>query len=146
MTAARIAQAVLDDLTAAGYVVLCEKSYRQAQERQRVAECRREAEERAAESARAWARDCLTEERRLRERITHVYSVARAHGATFVELAGARVQVSWVDHDPDDGDIHETGWIIRVDGDQAVINCDCGPRTVQRPLAELTLQPGPVAS
>lgn len=75
-------------LEANGYVVLREKSYRQAQERQRVAEALMVAAEDAAEGARVWARDCLAEERRLRERNTHVYGVARAHGATLVELAG----------------------------------------------------------
>lgn len=75
-------------LEADGYVVLREKSHRQAQERQRVAEALMVAAEEAAESARVWARNCLAEERRLRDRITHVYGVARAHGATLVELAG----------------------------------------------------------
>lgn len=73
-------------LEANGFVVLREKSYRQAQERQRVAECYRRAAEDDAEHARAWARDCLTEERRLRDRITFIYGVARARGATDDEL------------------------------------------------------------
>lgn len=50
-----------------------------------------------------------------------------------------RVQVAWVDHDEEDGDLHETGWIMAVEGETAVINCDCGPRTVRRPLSALTL-------
>ncbi len=75
-------------LEAAGYVVLRAKSYRQAQERQRVAECYREAAEQAAESARAWAREHLAEERRLADRLTFVYGVARAKGATAEELRG----------------------------------------------------------
>lgn len=74
---------------AAGYVVLREKSYRQAQERQRVAECYRTSAEEARDSAMAWARDCLAEERRLRERLTFVYGVAQAHGATTEELSGS---------------------------------------------------------
>jgi hypothetical protein len=73
-------------LKQAGYVVLKEKSYRQAQERQRVAECYKESEIRAAESARAWAHDCLTEERRLRDRCTFLYGAARAAGCTVEEL------------------------------------------------------------
>lgn len=73
-------------LEANGYVVLREKSYRQAQERQRVANVFREHAEEDAEHARAWARDCLTEERRLRDRLTFVYGVARAHGATVEDL------------------------------------------------------------
>lgn len=52
-----------------------------------------------------------------------------------------RVQVSWVDHDEDDGDLHETGWIMAVEGEVAVVDCDCGPRTVRRPLSALTLGP-----
>jgi hypothetical protein len=71
----------------AGYVVLKEKSYRQAQERQRVAECYRDAEIRAADSARAWARDCLAEERRLRDRCSFLYGAARAAGCTAEELS-----------------------------------------------------------
>lgn len=71
---------------AAGFVVLREKSYRAAQERQRRAECQREyAEENRARSD-AWARDCLTEERRLRERLTFVYGVAQRFGATIEDL------------------------------------------------------------
>lgn len=75
------AKATLESL---GYVVLREKSYRQAQERQRVAEALRAAEEDAAESARAWARDCLAQERRMRDRITHLYGVPPLlpHGGT----------------------------------------------------------------
>lgn len=69
-----------------GYVVLKEKSYRQAQERQRVAECYKESEIRAAESARSWARNCLDEERRLRDRCTFLYGAARAAGCTVKEL------------------------------------------------------------
>lgn len=75
-------------LKQAGYVVLREKSYRQAQERQRVAECYRDSEIRAAESARAWAVDCLTEERRLRDRCTFLYGAAMARGASVEELRG----------------------------------------------------------
>lgn len=77
-----------DTLRSAGYVVLKEKSYRQAQERQRRAECYQDAAEQARDSASAWARDCLTEERRLRDRLLFVYGVARAKGATVEELAG----------------------------------------------------------
>ena len=69
-----------------GYVVLKEKSYHQAQERQRVAECYRDSEVRAAESARTWARNCLDEERRLRDRCTFLYGHARAAGCSVEEL------------------------------------------------------------
>lgn len=81
-------QTALDAVKAAGYVVLKEKSYRQAQERQRVAEALRASEEQAAEHARAWAHGCLMEERRLRDRLSFVYGVAKAHGATDEELRG----------------------------------------------------------
>lgn len=80
-------------LEAAGFVVLREKSYRQAQERQRIAECRREGAEEARAAAMAWARDCLTEERRLRDRLTFVYGIAQAHGATTEELSGSPVEI-----------------------------------------------------
>ncbi len=75
-------------LEANGFVVLRAKSYRQAQERQRVAECYRDAEIRAAEQARTWARDCLKEERRLAERCTFLYGAAMAAGCTEAELRG----------------------------------------------------------
>lgn len=75
-------------LESAGFVVLRAKSYRQAQERQRVAEALRGAAIEDAQSAQAWARNCLAEERRLRERLTFVYGVARAKGATDDELRG----------------------------------------------------------
>lgn len=75
-------------LESCGYVVLREKSYRAAQERQRVAETRRKCEEEAAEHARAWARDCLAEQRRLAERCTFLYGAARAAGCTESELRG----------------------------------------------------------
>jgi len=81
-------EAALKSVKSAGYVVLKEKSYRQAQERQRVAEALRKAEERAAEDARHWAINCLDEQRRLADRLTFVYGVARAHGATVEELKG----------------------------------------------------------
>lgn len=72
----------------AGYVVLKAKSYRQAQERQRVAEVRAQCAAEEAEGNRAWARDCLAEQRRLADRLTFVYGVARAHGASVEELRG----------------------------------------------------------
>lgn len=76
-------------LEAAGYVVLKTPSYFRGQERIRVARAQQDAAVEARESARAWARDSLTEERRLRERLTFVYGVAMAHGATTAELAGS---------------------------------------------------------
>lgn len=73
---------------AAGFVVLRQKSYRAAQERQRRAEVYRECAEESKERAYAWARDCLAEERRLRERLTFVYGVAQKFGATAADLRG----------------------------------------------------------
>ena len=80
----------LATVRAAGYVVIKAKSYRQAQERQRVAEALREHAAEDARSARVWAHNCLDEERRLRDRLTFVYGVATAKGATVEELAGER--------------------------------------------------------
>lgn len=73
---------------AAGYVVLKEKSYRAAQERQRIAAVRQQCAEEHTASARAWARDSIAEERRLAARLTFVYGVAMKHGATTEELRG----------------------------------------------------------
>ena len=78
--------AALALIKAHGYVVLREKSYRQAQERQRAADARAKWEAEAAEHARQWAAEAFAEQRRLADRLTHVYGVARAHGATIEEL------------------------------------------------------------
>ncbi len=75
-------------LEAQGFVVLRAKSYRQAEERRRIAENRVYWEEAAAEHARTWARDCLAEERHLADRCTHLYGLAARHGATDEELRG----------------------------------------------------------
>ena len=72
---------------AAGYVVLKESSYRKAQERQRIAGAMADMEKDRRATAEAWARDCLYDERRIAERLTFVYGVARAHGASIEELA-----------------------------------------------------------
>jgi hypothetical protein len=77
----------LELVKASGYVVLKEKSYRQAQERQRIAVVMADMEKGRRESAESWARDCLYDERRITERLTFVYGVARAHGASVEELA-----------------------------------------------------------
>lgn len=71
-----------------GYVLLKAKSYRQAQERQRIAEAMQRMASEDAEHARSWAINCLDEERRLRDRLTFVYGVARAHGASIEDLSG----------------------------------------------------------
>ena len=72
-----------------GYVVLKEKSYRQAQERQRVADALRVAAEEWRMSTQRWAEVTLHNEiRELMARCTFLYGEARAHGATVEELAG----------------------------------------------------------
>lgn len=73
-------------LEARGYVVLKAKSYRAAQERQRIAECRRESAEEYQQLTRLWAVNCLEEERRLMKRCEWLYGLAARHGATDEEL------------------------------------------------------------
>lgn len=73
---------------AAGYVVLKEKSYRQAQERQRVAQVLKEYADEDAERARTWARECLACERHLRDRLTYLYGLACKLGATREQIRG----------------------------------------------------------
>lgn len=93
MTRAEVAPevaAALAVVSAAGYVAVRAKSYQRAQERQRVAEALLAAEVSHQASTERWARDCLTEERRLGARLTYVYGVAIAHGATHEELAQDR--------------------------------------------------------
>jgi len=75
-------------LEALGHVVVKAKSYRASQERQRIAQCMMEMSKEDAEHSRTWAINCLDEERRLRDRLTFVYGVAMAHGATVEELSG----------------------------------------------------------
>lgn len=78
----------LSTVRRAGYVALKEKSYRQAQERQRVAEALRRAAEEEMERKQRWVESEHAEHRRILDRLTFVYGVARAHGATEQELAG----------------------------------------------------------
>lgn len=73
---------------AAGYVTLKEKSYRQAQERQHLARSAAEWEKESAEHARRWARDCLDQERMLRERVTYLAALCMKLGATMDQLRG----------------------------------------------------------
>lgn len=82
-------QALLAEIKAAGYVLIKAESYRRAQERQRIAEALKKAAEQDAERTRAWAVGCHNEERRLANRLTFVYGVAKAHGATDDELRGS---------------------------------------------------------
>lgn len=81
-----IAKEVLEQT---GHVVLKEKSYRQAQERQRVADALREAAEEWRMSTQRWAEVTLHDEiRELMARCTFFYGEARARGATVEELKG----------------------------------------------------------
>lgn len=75
-------------LKAHGYVTVKEGSYAAAQTRLAVAKHRAECESEAAAHARDWARDCLRESRRLMDRLTFVYGVARAFGASHDDLRG----------------------------------------------------------
>ncbi|RFZ15050.1 hypothetical protein VIMS_02480 [Mycobacterium marinum] len=75
-------------LEASGYVVLREKSYRQAQERQRIAEALRRDADEHRRTTQIWAQVTLHNEiRELQARCTALYGAARAHGATAEELA-----------------------------------------------------------
>lgn len=74
-------------LEAQGHVVLKAPSYHRLLERKRLAEARQQWAEENAEHARTWAQEAFTEQRRLSDRLTHVYGVARARGATLEELA-----------------------------------------------------------
>lgn len=75
-------------LKAMGYVVLKEKSHRQAQERQRVAEARARYEEDTAERNREWVRGEMGEMKRLERRCTFLYGECIARGAAPEELRG----------------------------------------------------------
>lgn len=80
-------QTALEFVKSNGYVVLKEKSYRQAQERQRRAEVMADYEKERRKDVEHWARDSLDEERRTRERLTFVWGIAMKHGATLEEMA-----------------------------------------------------------
>ena len=75
-------------LTAAGYVVLKARSYRQAQERQRCAEALMQAEKEHRQDTERWARLICAEERKAWARTTYLYGVASRLGATAAELQG----------------------------------------------------------
>lgn len=73
---------------AGGYVPLKAKSYRQAQERQHIAQAEAEWEKESAAHARAWAHDCLEKERHLSNRCVYLYGLAAKLGATDDQLRG----------------------------------------------------------
>lgn len=76
-------------LREAGYVVIKEKSYRQAQERQRIADVLRlDAQEHAASQDKWWREEILPELFSYRDRVTFLYGAARAAGCTAEELSG----------------------------------------------------------
>lgn len=85
-------QKVKKKLAEEGYTVVKTKSYLAAQRRQRGADMQRQAAEEHAEAQKQWAYKIHDEVRELRERITFVYGVARAHGATHEELSGSNDQ------------------------------------------------------
>lgn len=77
-------------LRAHGFVVLREKSYHQAQERQRVAEALRQNEVEHAESTRAWAHRAFDSQRESWDRTTYLYGLAASLGATDEQLHHVR--------------------------------------------------------
>jgi hypothetical protein len=71
------------------YVVLKAKSYRQAQQRQAIAQAEAQWEREERESTERWAQTTLHNEiRDLMARCTFLYGVARARGASAEELQG----------------------------------------------------------
>jgi len=81
-------RAALETARAAGYVSVKESSYRRSQERQRMAEVREASEREHNVSTAAWANKAYDEQRRLADRLTFVYGVARSLGASVDDLAG----------------------------------------------------------
>ena len=76
-------------LEAAGYVVLKAKSYRAAQERQRLALAQAEWAERDEAENRAWLeRDVFPWERHLVQRLQHIAALAGSLGATAEQMVG----------------------------------------------------------
>jgi hypothetical protein len=71
-----------------GWKTVREKSYYQAQERQRVAEALRKLEQEHNEHTRAWANRAFDETRRLSDRCTYLYGLAASLGATPEQLRG----------------------------------------------------------
>lgn len=71
------------------YTVLTERAVDQQQKRREQAENRAEWAERDAESARRWAESSQDETRRIQDRLTFVYGVARAAGVSIEDLGGS---------------------------------------------------------
>lgn len=73
----------------AGFTILRTKSYRAAQERQRVAEVMREMAEEDKRTQREWMeRDVFPWERHLVNRLNHVAALAKGLGATAEDFVG----------------------------------------------------------
>ncbi|MCU1592451.1 MAG: hypothetical protein JWP11_3707 [Frankiales bacterium] len=86
MSAVDEAKALLET---SGYVVLKEKSYRQAQERQRIARVMQESAEQRYEHQQAWlARAVFPWERHLVQRVDHLARLATRLGAKDEDWAG----------------------------------------------------------
>jgi len=68
-------------------VIITAKTYENLHQRILNLEMQLHHAERDRESTMAWARNACAEERRLADRLTFVYGVARAHGATVEELS-----------------------------------------------------------
>lgn len=75
-------------LESVGYVVLKEKSYRAAQERQHLAQAEVNYAYQRIADTREWANKAYDEQRRLADRITFVYGEARAAGVPREKLVG----------------------------------------------------------
>lgn len=73
-------------LKAAGYVVVREKSYRQAQTRQAIHQREVQWANDQMESNRRWVQARVDEERRIVARCSYLYGLASALGATEAQL------------------------------------------------------------
>lgn len=78
-------------LEESGHVVLREKSYRAAQQRQAIAQAERQWAINERQSQDLYCQSLHAEIRDLRARCTYLYGVARAKGATAEVLAGESV-------------------------------------------------------
>lgn len=81
-------KAVIARLEAEGFTVLRTKSYRAAQERQRVAVALLRSEQDHNEHTRQWALKAFDEQRRYADRCTYLYGLAASLGATETQLRG----------------------------------------------------------
>ncbi|WP_029137076.1 hypothetical protein [Nakamurella lactea] len=76
-------------LAATGYVVVKQKSYRQSQEKQRIAEAQRSDADEQRRHNQDWVENGLFPRiRQLSDRCTYLYGPAARHGASDAELQG----------------------------------------------------------